>query len=278
MKNTGLILWSSILSIFLFMTSSCERSEGEGGKATIEGFIYKIVDDGTIVKRDTFYYNKEGEKMDTTVYSFVRDTIIAADEDVYIIYGGDAEEHYGDKTKTSYNGKYRFQYLVEGNYSVYAYNNLPDKLKTPEIHSLRIGKKGVNEVPQIYVRDGKNTGLCGVVGRVRVKYDNTRNPNGIPIMDVRVFIKRDSLEAPVLAPVVAPVDDTRTDENGYFVFTKLTPGKYKVWAATEEYTTFKDQYDAKIEMVEIPQTLNADGTGQIIYMGNIIIAMTNQKP
>lgn len=268
MKNTGLILWSSILSIFLFMTS-CERSEGEGGKATIEGFVYKIVDDGTVIKEDTCYYIG-GERIDTTIYSFIRDTIIAAEEDVYIIYGGDTNEHYGDRTKTSYNGKYKFQYLVEGNYSVYAYNNLPDKLKTPEIYSLKIGKKGVHEVPQIYVRDGKNTGLCGVVGRIRVIYDDTTNPRGIPRMDVRVYIKRDGTEA--------PVDDTRTDDNGYFVFTKLSPGKYRIWAATEEYTQLKDQVDAKFEDVEIPQTPNVDGTGKIIGIGNIIINMTNKKP
>ncbi len=265
MRNTGLILWSSILSLLLF-TTSCERSEGEGGKASIEGFIYKIVDDGIVVKKDTVY--TIGDRIvDTTLYFFQRDTIIAAEEDVYIIYGGDSDAFFGDRTRTSYNGKYKFEYLVEGNYSVYAYDNMPNKVKTAEIQSLKIGKKGSHKVPDIYVKDGKNAGLSGIVGKVRVIYDNTTNPKGTPRMDMRVYIKLDGTEA--------PVDDARTDENGYFVFTKLTPGKYKIWVATEE---IKDQLEPEWIYVDVPKTSNADGTGQIINIEDpIIVRITYEK-
>jgi len=268
MKKTGLILWGSILCILSFMTS-CERSEGEGGQATIEGYVYKIVDDGTIAVKYSLYTDENGIERKKAHYSFDRDTVVAAGEDVYIIYGGvDGKQKEWDRVRTLYNGKYVFQYLVEGNYSVYAYHNLPNKIDEPEMHSLKIGKKGVNEVPTIYIRNGKNAGLSAVVGRVMVYYDGKFNPKSR--MDVRVYIRKEG--------TMAPFDDVRTNDEGYFVFTKLTPGKYIVYAATEGLTGKKDQIDPYIEEVEIPETINADGTGHIVELAETItIHLTYEK-
>ena len=280
MKNAGLILWSSVLSICLFMVS-CERSEGEGGKSTIEGFVYKIVDDGTVAVKDSFYTDENGVDR-YKFYSFERDTIPAVGEDVYIIYGGlGGNEREYDRVRTLYNGKYSFPYLVEGNYTVYALNNLPNKVNTAEFESLKIGKKGVHKVPDIYIRDGKNAGLSAIVGQIRAVYDPPfSNPDGRERMDVRVYLRREG--------TVAPLEDARTDDKGYFVFTKLTPGKYIIWAATEGYTKLKDQPDAEYaywrdedgvyqRYIKLSDKI-VNGTGQIVVIEDpIVIRLTYEK-
>jgi len=82
-----------------FLTS-CSKEEGEGGTSVITGKVYvQLYDDsGTYIINE--YY--------------------APEEDVYIIYGND--EIYSDRFRTNYDGAYWFQYLREGNYTVFAYS------------------------------------------------------------------------------------------------------------------------------------------------------------
>jgi hypothetical protein len=243
--------------------TSCERSEGEGGKATIEGFVYKIVDDGVISVKDSSYTDENGMPNSKRVYSFITDTIVAAKEDVFIIYGDD--QFYGDDIETDFEGRYQFRYLVEGNYTVFAYNNLKDKVLTAETHSLQIGKTGLHRVPDIYIRDGKNASLSAIVGRVKAMYDGQFNPK--ERMDVSVFIKQ--------VGTVGPLNDVETDDEGYFVFTELNPGKYEVWIETEGFEGgihLKDQIDALVEEVEI------DGSERIVVMEDpMIMYLTYEK-
>ncbi len=246
MKNTGLILWGSIMSIFLLMTS-CERTEGEGGKATIEGVIYKIVDEGGIAVRDTLIPDEVGILRKKRLYSSVTDTIVAAKEDVFIIYGDD--EYFGDDIETDFNGKYQFKYLVDGNYTIFAYNNLKDKVLTPEFQSVKIGKTGTHKVPDIYIRDGKNAGLFAIVGQVQTRY-NGHNPKGR--MDISVFLKRKG--------TLGPLEDVETDNEGYFMFPELTKGEYEIWVETEEYSGYKDQISPLLEEVKI------DGSQRIVEL------------
>lgn len=90
-----IILIIILLSILL---TSCRKTEGEGGYATIYGKVY--------VKD----YNAD--------FSLLKDEYYAADEDVFIVYGDDSI--YSDKFKTDYTGTFRFQNLRKGKYSVYA--------------------------------------------------------------------------------------------------------------------------------------------------------------
>jgi len=78
--------------------SACQVEEGKGGRATIQGKVF--VDD----------YNQDGMLV-------VSDYI--ADWDVYIVYGDD--ETYGDVTTTHFDGTYQFDFLYEGNYTIYTY-------------------------------------------------------------------------------------------------------------------------------------------------------------
>jgi hypothetical protein len=215
MRKVKLFIIGSLLSM-AFLHVSCERTEGEGGRASIEGMIYKIVEDGAVEVRNIM----EGGEL-VSEYYFVRDTINAAEEDVYIIYGGNTSGSYDDRVKTSYNGKYKFNYLVSGNYNVFAYDNLPNKDQAAHIHSIKIGSSGKHYIPDMYVMDGKNVGLSAIVGKIKMVNKAGESPGA----GLRVYINGEGY--------VGSQDDVRADNSGTFIFTRLIPGVYDIWAETE---------------------------------------------
>jgi len=103
------------ITFLLLITSSClsgcVKEPGEGGTGTITGKVY------------AYDYNAE--------LTTLRSQYYAPEEDVYIIYGNDSV--YSDRTRTSYDGSYRFKYLRPGSYTVFVYSKniitkLPPKL------------------------------------------------------------------------------------------------------------------------------------------------------
>jgi hypothetical protein len=98
MKKTFLIVLIGAL------VSSCTKKEGEGGSATIKGFVYE--------------YKINAFSLDTTA------RYAAADQDVYIIYGNE-DTFYDDNIKTSYDGSFVFPYLQKGSYTVFVYEDCP---------------------------------------------------------------------------------------------------------------------------------------------------------
>ena len=98
------IVFLSILALSILTISSCKKSEGDGGKATITGkvWIKRYIDPtGTLITMSGEY--------------------AGAYEDVYIIYGDDAT--FGAKVKTNPDGVYEFNYLRTGKYTIYAYSS-----------------------------------------------------------------------------------------------------------------------------------------------------------
>lgn len=91
---------SVLATLFIVLVSGCTKEAGEGGTSTIYGKVF------------AYDYNAE-----MTVY---RTQYYAPDEDVYIIYGEDSI--YSDRTRTNFDGSYRFQYLRPGKYTVFAYS------------------------------------------------------------------------------------------------------------------------------------------------------------
>lgn len=91
----------SLISLVILIINSCSKVEGQGGTSTIKGKIN--------VKK----YNTVG-------------TLIAeydgADVDVYIIYGS-GKTFYNDDVKTSYDGTFEFNYLENGNYTIFVYED-----------------------------------------------------------------------------------------------------------------------------------------------------------
>jgi hypothetical protein len=115
------ILLSSFLVLILI---SCNKEEGIGGTSSITG---KIIErrynaNFSVLSEPQFY---------------------SPDEDVFIVFGDDAV--YGDKVTTHFDGTYRFDYLREGSYTIFAYSedsaNYPTQRKIPVMKKVEITEK-----------------------------------------------------------------------------------------------------------------------------------------
>jgi Polysaccharide lyase family 4, domain II len=85
----------------LVLTTSCKKEEGEGGSASITGYVH-VTD-----------YNAS--------FVIVQGEYPGMDKDVYIKYGDDVGE--GDRTRTGPDGRFEFKYLREGTYTLYVYSD-----------------------------------------------------------------------------------------------------------------------------------------------------------
>lgn len=90
--------------------TACEKHSGEGGTSVIEGQVYKIFT----------FQNPTTGAWDTSYFQ------LDAGRDVFIIYSNDNTELYDDKFDTDYNGKYHFEYLRKGEYTIYTYTDSTD--------------------------------------------------------------------------------------------------------------------------------------------------------
>lgn len=89
------------LSLMVMIFVGCNKVEGPGGTSSITGKL--IVND----------VNGAGDLVAT---------YLGQDEDVYLIYGED-NTTYNDKVSTSFDGTYRFDYLMPGIYKLFAYSD-----------------------------------------------------------------------------------------------------------------------------------------------------------
>lgn len=211
-----------ILSV-LYLFVSCNKDEGLGGSSSIEGYVYNVVH-----KDDNF--------------SFARDTIPAVKEDVYLIFGDEA--YFGDDVETDKDGRYHFDYLRKGNYTVYAYSSYADASKKAEIKSVKIGS-GLNMVEDIYIHTGKANGTAMIKGAVQVSYyDKGRKVDEGPGVGTRVYIKYQGEDT--------HFDDVRAGDAGIFIFQKLLPGIYEVYTTTEDPDT--EKVTSIIQTIEITET------------------------
>ena len=103
------IISLSLILVASFFFNSCKKIEGQGGSSTIKGAIN--------VKQ----YNVVG----TLVAEYP-----GAEVDVYIIYGV-GNTFYNDRIKTSYDGSFEFNYLEEGDYTVFVYEDNNDIINYP---------------------------------------------------------------------------------------------------------------------------------------------------
>ena len=111
-----------LLVIIGLVITSCAKEEGQGGSASIKGFVYE--------------YKINAFSLDTTA------RYAAADQDVYIIYGNE-DTFYDDNIKTSYDGSFIFPYLQKGKYTVFVYEDCATCLsgKKEILRTIEITKK-----------------------------------------------------------------------------------------------------------------------------------------
>jgi hypothetical protein len=124
-----------IASLFVFfLSSSCNKDEGKGGKHSIKG---------TVTAR----------KYNLSTHTYTSTSYAAEEEDVYLIYGDDPT--YGDKQKTNYDGSFEFKYLQKGKYKVYAYSDdstgSSASGKVAVVKELTIGSEKITTVPDITI-------------------------------------------------------------------------------------------------------------------------------
>ena len=133
MKKFGIYSISAAI-IFALIAFSCSKEEGTGGTSVITG---------RVIERQ---YNSN--------FTTLIEQFDAPDEDVFIIYGDDPV--YGDKVTTNYDGIFRFEYLREGSYTIYAYSedsvHYPTQHQIPVIRQVKItGKKQTVKVDDIII-------------------------------------------------------------------------------------------------------------------------------
>ena len=92
---------SLLIILFIFILSSCEKPEGEGGTSTITGQV-------VVKKYNHDFTVKIGEYYGPNI-------------EVFIIYGEDSI--YSDNFLTGLNGWYRFEYLNQGTYTIYTFSD-----------------------------------------------------------------------------------------------------------------------------------------------------------
>jgi hypothetical protein len=207
---------------FLLLITSCNKGEGLGGSSSLEGYVYNIVH-----RDDNF--------------SFSKDTIVAAKEDVFLIFG--TEGYFGDDIETDKDGRYRFNYLRTGKYVVYAYSVFNDNSREAVYQEVKVGS-GLNEVPDIYIHTGKANGTSMIKGSIFVHYfDSGKKVDEGLGVGTRVYIKYFGEET--------HFDDTRAGDNGIFYFQKLLPGKYEIYTTTEDPDT--ERVDSLIQTIEITE-------------------------
>lgn len=100
-----------IVSLGMFLVS-CKKEAGEGGMARIQGIVW------------TDHYNGN--------FSKLLGSYPTMGEYVYIQYGD--EISYGDRIRTSYDGRFEFKYLRPGKYTIYCFSKDPSDVDNAEPH------------------------------------------------------------------------------------------------------------------------------------------------
>lgn len=209
---------------------SCNKGPGEGGRGTVQGFVQLV-------------HHPDDD------FTLTPDTMVAAKTDVFIVYGDEA--FYGDDVETGSDGMYRFEYLLPGHYTVFAYSVLPSGEKITVSETVELAKGAVAEVPTLYIHDGKAYGTSIVKGQVHATYYHNGSYRGEGwACEHRVYICREGEDL--------PFNDTRVGPDGWFAFQKLQPGNYEVFTVSDDINT------------EIPdfvyQSILVDEAGQVIEM------------
>ena len=234
MKKKSILILSLFALVLLF--SSCNKGPGEGGTGTVQGFV-KLV------------HHPDDD------YTLMPDTMVAAKTDVFIVYGDEA--YFGDDTETGADGMYQFEYLLPGEYTVYAYSTLPTGEKVAVCETVELQRGATVNVPTIYIHDGKAYGTSIVKGQVHATYYHNGSYRGEGwACEHRVYIRRVGEDI--------PFDDTRVGPDGYFAFQKLQPGEYEVFTVTQDFNEVPDFVFQTIMVEEAGQVYELEEQFEVI--------------
>ncbi|MBR4913440.1 MAG: hypothetical protein IKZ54_11455 [Bacteroidales bacterium] len=226
MKLTAKVIPMLLMIVWSALTISCNRGEGPGGTGSIEGTVYMVLhpDDN---------------------YNLETDTVLAAKEDVFLVYG--TQQFYGDDEETDHTGFYQFKYLRPGTYTVYAYSTLANGERTAVSQTVEVQRGKTTTAPIIYIHEGKAYGTSIVKGHVWAYYID-KNGNVISqgwAYGQRMYIQRQGEDF--------PCDDVRVGIDGVFAFQKLSPGYYTVFTFGEDEDEIPSVVSQNISVTEADQ-------------------------
>lgn len=204
----------AVLFILVALLSACNQESGLGGKSTIKGYL--------VIEQ----YNDD--------YSVFVDSMPAKDEKVFIQYG--TTQAVSDDVETSPDGYFEFEYLYEGDYTIFYYSkDSSDQYsdKKEVLVEVQLGKDETKDlgVLKIFEALDFDEGKAFISGTV-FEVDKSYPFDTIVITELPVYIR--SVNHNLYD------DRIRTQEDGSFYFNNLLPGKYYVYVFSEDNS--KDQY------------------------------------
>lgn len=183
-------------------------------------------------------------------FSFSLDTFPAAKKDVYLIFGDNESDYFGEDVEADKNGLYRFDYLRKGAYIVYAYAEYADGRKEAISQKVKVGS-GANKAAPIIIHTGKAYGTAMIKGSVYAFFDDGKAVvDSGPAVDADVYINRAGEEM--------FFDRIRVGDTGVFIFQKILPGTYDVWVTSEDPKTRK--------LTPIKQTIKVTKPGEVYLL------------
>ena len=221
---------------------SCAKQEGFGGNSHIKGTLMEKV------------YNDD--------YSLLLYEQPAVDKDVFIVFGDD--DFVGDDTKTDYQGRFQFSYLLKGTYSIYYYSDDTTSAygeNTEILQTVDLGKKetiDLGEMVRVKTLD-YNEGNATIKGQV---YLINYMSNGTVVKDTSLAQEKNVY----IVYGIHTFYDDRIDTNfdGTCCFSNLIKGNYQIFLYSEDITgaTQDIVVSREVEVIEESQTID---------LGNIYI-------
>ncbi len=236
--------WCGVLGLFIFtvLVISCEKPEGPGGKGTIRGQVMTKTYD-------------QGFRVLQSVYP-------AADEDVYIKYGGG--EMISDDRTTSPDGWFEFQYLSKGDYTVFVYSE--DSTGTsgsgivPIQREVNLSSNNqVYDLGKIYIYesldvDQGNATIAGQILQVNYSIDFLYIIDTAYAQELDVYL--------VYEDDLYYSERVQTLYDGTFAFPDLIKGNYRVFV-------FADDIKGGSEQVPVMKNVSIDAIQGIFNAGII---------
>ncbi len=198
--------------LFLLLVFSCKKEAGQGGRAIIKGKLFA----------DNFYSKSFNSRS------------ALADERVYLVYGNQKSCSDVD-LRTGYDGSFEFDFLRKGKYKLYAYS-LDTGFKTPcsvipVVKEIEIKKTDEEFIVSDFVvyKDANQGGGATIKGKLFAKDYNselTELNSSYYLPDEYVYLVFGNSEGYGMR--------TRTDEEGYYFFSGLREGTYRVYSFSKD--------------------------------------------
>jgi len=226
--------------------ASCENPEGIGGTGSISG---------TVVE---YFYNDDYSRL---IYQQP-----VADEEIFILFGD--EEAPGERVRTGASGTFMFRYLYPGNYRIYFRSE--DSLSVPD--------DGWMEPLQVTLGNGEDKDLGELRKLSRLDFDDGHAT--ISGVVKKITYANGSVWPNLVVDYVDFAQEQeiyltygnhdyfderiRTGDNGYFEFSDLIPGEYRVFLYSEDVTRETDN-------VVVEFTVTISTMEQVVDLGEITI-------